>query len=275
MLKLVIAKLDEVEEGVRGFYEEKDGKYHLKLEGGVKTQADIDKVLAAKNKEVAEHNATKTKLKDAEAKLTAFGETDPDKLAEQLQELETLKAAGPNANAETIQAKAAEIAERTLKTERQKFARDLTKVTAERDDAVKTSAELGASITQREISDQIRGAATTAKVIPESVADLLIIAGRDFKLVDGKAVTEDGRTPDQWVEDSKKTRPFYWPVAKGAGAGGANDPNAMAAKDNPFSHEGWNMTKQGNIVKEFPDKANTLAKQAGTTVGGPRPAKAA
>jgi len=42
--------------------------------------------------------------------------------------------------------------------------------------------------------------------------------------------------------------------------------------DNPFTHDNWNLTKQGAIVKEHGTaKAEQMAKAAGTTVGGPQP----
>lgn len=44
-------------------------------------------------------------------------------------------------------------------------------------------------------------------------------------------------------------------------------------KNNPWSREGWNVTRQGSIVKSLGiEKANALAKAAGSHVGAVRPA---
>jgi hypothetical protein len=42
---------------------------------------------------------------------------------------------------------------------------------------------------------------------------------------------------------------------------------------NPWTADNWNMTEQGKIYTSDPSRAEQLAKAAGTTVGGPRPAK--
>lgn len=270
MLKLIIDKLEDVAEGLRDHYKEKDGKFHLQVEG-IKTQADVDKVLAAKTKEVTEHKATKDALKAANDKLAVFGELDPDAVITQLQELETLKAAGPNAKAEEITRKAEEIAAAKFGNEKQKLIRDLAKVTGERDELSKAKTGLETLITQRGVDDAVRGAAVAAKVRPDAVLDLTLLARNDFKMVDGKVLTEDGRDPAQWLEDRKKTAPYLWPAAQGAGGQGGND-NPLTGGENPFSHTGWNLTKQGEQVKANPAKANQLAELAGTKVGGPRPA---
>lgn len=269
MLKLEIAKLEEVAEALRDFYKEKDGKFYLQVDG-MKTQADIDKQLAANQKERTEHAATKATLKVATDKLAVLGELDPDEIIDKLAKLETLEAAGANPKAEEIQKLVDAGVTAKLKVETQRLERTLKTTTDERDALKSQVGELGGKIVQRTVDDAVRDAATVAKVVPEAIGDVLILARSAFKLTDGKVVDESGRDPSQWLEDSKKSRPYLWPRAQGAGGQGGGDGGGLS-KDNPFSADGWNLTEQGKLVTANPTKAAELAALAGTTVGAPRP----
>jgi hypothetical protein len=45
-----------------------------------------------------------------------------------------------------------------------------------------------------------------------------------------------------------------------------------AFADNPWSAEHWNLTRQGQYIKKYGmEVAKTKARQAGATIGGPRP----
>lgn len=272
MLKFVVDKLEDVAEALRDYYEPKDGKFVLKVEGA-KSQADIDKQLSANQAERTAHTKTKQDLASANEKLKVWGDLEPDTVLGQLTELETLKAAGPNAKADDINKKAEEIAATKFGQEKQKLQRDLVKVTGERDALLKETGDLKTSISTRSVDDAVREAATALKVLPEAVGDLTLLARSAFKITDGKVLTEDGRDPNQWLEDRKKTSPYLWAPAKGAGAGGQGGGDTTG--ENPFSGKGWNLTKQGQMVQQDPAKAKTMAEQAGTTVGGPRPKVAA
>jgi hypothetical protein len=57
----------------------------------------------------------------------------------------------------------------------------------------------------------------------------------------------------------------------GGGSGGSQN-NFGTGGTNPWSLDGWNMTKQGQYVRENGvEKAEQMAKSAGTTLGGPKP----
>ena len=66
-------------------------------------------------------------------------------------------------------------------------------------------------------------------------------------------------------------------MARGAGAHGSDGQGNfnMNAKDNPWSRDGWNLTKQGMLVREDGAKAAKLAEQAGSKVGATAPPQAA
>lgn len=104
-----------------------------------------------------------------------------------------------------------------------------------------------------------------------------MLAERVFEVDDeGNVTTKDGVgvTPgiaaDVWLTEMQDKRPHWWPQSQGGGAGGSG--GGGAGGKNPFSAEGWNLTEQGRLVRENPEKADQMAKAAGTTVGGGRPA---
>lgn len=65
----------------------------------------------------------------------------------------------------------------------------------------------------------------------------------------------------------------FVPKPTGGGASGNGGQGGRGTGENPFSAEHWNVTKQGAIVVEKGEAyAANLARQAGTTIGGPKPA---
>lgn len=55
-----------------------------------------------------------------------------------------------------------------------------------------------------------------------------------------------------------------------------NGGNEKAKGDNPWSAEGWNLTKQGSLVRTLGEaKAAQIAKAAGSHLGATKPARAA
>jgi len=74
-----------------------------------------------------------------------------------------------------------------------------------------------------------------------------------------------------FLTEMQDKRPHWWPKSVGGGAGGSG--NGFGGAANPWTAENWNMTQQGAYVKENGmDKATQMAKAAGTTVGGMKPA---
>lgn len=79
-----------------------------------------------------------------------------------------------------------------------------------------------------------------------------------------------GLAPKDWLVDLQAKRPHWFGESGGGGAGGGR--NTTTGIKNPFTAEHWNMTEQGKILETDSARANTLARAAGTTVGGPKPA---
>jgi len=128
------------------------------------------------------------------------------------------------------------------------------------------------------IDGALRSVAADLKVIPMALDDVLIRGRSIFEIAeDGQIVTREGVAgvkpgldPKAWLTDMQDKAGHWWATSVGGGAGGsrANIP----AGGNPFSAKNWNMTAQGKYIQEHGiEKAQRLAAQAGTVVGGPQP----
>ena len=253
-IKAILDKIDEAPELLRDHYVEANGKWLLQVDG-VKTQADVDKVLAAKTKEVSEHATTKVALKTATDKLATLG----DDVEARLQRLQTLDALGYSTAAEDVQRIAEALSTAKAATATAKLSGDLTTVSTERDAAVAENATLKARIAEREITSAIRDAATASRVLPQAIDALTRLGKSEFKLVDGNPQTEDGRDVATWLEGMKQATPFMWPLAQGAGAQGAHSGgDIIAPTNNPFSNESWNVTRQGELLRMKSDARRSI-----------------
>jgi hypothetical protein len=282
MLKYSIAKLDEVDEKYRDLYKQAGDKFVLQVEG-IKTPDDVTKLTTSLQSERTAHKTTQDALKVATDKLAAYGEENtPEKVKELTEKLQTLEAAGQpdivknfeklvNERVEAV--KATQIKAATAKLEKQ--VQDLQTAHG---NVTKENETLKANDRNRVIDDSVRAAATGAKVLEGAVADALMRARGTFEIgADGKVITKDGLTPADWIEQRKADAGHWWPVARGAGAQGSDGSGnfQVNGKDNPWSRDGWNLTKQGALVREDATKAAKLAEQAGVKVGATAPAPAA
>ena len=279
-LKAIYDKQEDIPEAHRELFTERNGKWELTEVEGVKTSADVDRVTTSLTKERDEHKKTKEKL-------SKFGDSDPEKTHGLVTENEELKAkleaaeaaAGDNKPDEDtinklVDAKVATVA-RPLEREIEKLKADnLTQ-----SDTI-TGHEL--KDTNRTITDSVRSAATGSKIHSTAMEDALMLAERVFEVAeDGTVLTKDnvgvtpGIDPVVWFTEMQDKRAHWWPTATGGGAGGGSGPGAGGAADNPFGPKAWNLTEQGAMVRTDPERADRMAKSAGTTVGGPRPAEAA
>jgi hypothetical protein len=266
-LKAVVDSVDDLPEDVKAEYVERDGKFHLQVEG-MKTQADIDRLQSALTKERNDHKAIKEKF-------SVLGDRDPTEVVTLLDRIPELEAA---AQGKLDDEKINQIVETRVKSK-------IAPVERERDQLKTQLAEKDGLIEgfttkekTRTIHDKVRAAAAKAKVLPEALDDALLLADRQFEVDEsGNVVTKDGVgvtpgvDPEVWFTDLQQKRPHWWGPSQGGGAGGSGKGSGGTA--NPWSHDNWNMTEQGRIYKENPTRAEQLAKAAGTKIGGQRPPK--
>lgn len=275
-LKAIVAKIDEVEERYRDLYVQKGDKFEIQVEG-IKTEGDLKRVNDALIKERADHKAATDKLKEAADKLVAFGELTPEKVTELQEKLATLEAAGTpelTKNFEKIVTdRVNALKDAAVKTATGKLEKTIADLTTQLTGVATENQTLKLADTHRTIDDAIRGAAVKAKVLEGATVDALIRARGVFELQDGKVVTKDGLTAEDWIEKRKEDAGHWWPVARGAGAQGSDGKGNYGsnAADNPWTREGWNITKQGQMVREDAAKATQFAERAGVKVGATAP----
>lgn len=265
MLKINLETLDGVDDAFHSLYtEQTDGTFKLTGVEGMKSQEDIDRLQTALTKERTDHRSLKT----AYAPIVASGMKVDEvvNLIDRREELEAAAAAGGD------RTKIDSIVEGRLKSRLGPVERErdsLKTQLAERDTEL---ANFKTERTERTIGDAIKSAATkTPGFHPHAVEDALMMGLRNFSVdEDGRVVTKDGMEPSAWLVGLRDSRPHWWQGNQGGGAGGGQGKGSYG--NNPFTAENWNLTEQGKLVVADRAKAEQLAKQAGTTIGGRQPA---
>ncbi len=274
-LKAIYDKEDEIPDEFRSLYTEKNGKWEVTGIEGIKTTADTDRLQVSLNKERDDHKKTKEKL-------GKFGELDPDKSQALVTENEELRANLETAEAAAGDGKPDEAAiDKLVEARVATVARPLERQIAALE---KTNGEQAGTITAHElkdtnrtISDAVREAGVSSKIIPTAMDDALMLGERMFEVTEsGEVLTRDGVgvtpgiDPVVWLSEMQDKRAHWWPASNGGGAGGGGGGGGTGS-DNPFTSKSWNMTKQGQMLRTNPEQAERMAKSAGTTVGGPKP----
>jgi hypothetical protein len=267
MLKAIYSSADEIPEGFKDLYEERDGQLQLTKIEGIKTDADVHRVQSALEKE------RNDRKKLQESWNSFFGDKKPEDIQAQLDKIPELEAA---ADGKVDEEKLNQIADSRVKSKTAPLERELNNTKTELQKAQETIQQYQAKETQRTIHDAVREAGSKAKVLDSAMEDALMLAERVFEVSeDGKVVAKEGVgvtpgvTPDVWLSEMQQKRPHWWPASQGAGAKGSG---AQGFANNPWSAAGWNMTKQGQIVREQGmEKAQQMAKSAGSYVGAAKP----
>ena len=278
-LKLTYKTKEEIPTGFEELYTEKDGEFVLTGVEGMKTDGDVTRVQQSLVNERKAHKDTRDKLN---AITSAIGDLTPEQIVEKLDnvgELEAKVAAlGKDANPEAVDRLVESKVKRLLapiERERDQLKKQVGDLTGERDG-------LAAERKSTKIGNAVRAIAQEMKVSGPAIDDVLLRANSIFELDEaGRVVAREGvegvavgLDPKGWLTDMQDKAPHWWGASVGGGAMG-NKGGGVPAEGNPFSAKHWNMTNQAKYVQAHGmDKAQQLAKQAGTTVGGPKPAAA-
>lgn len=271
-LKYIVDSLDGVDSSLHSFYTEKDGKFVLQIEGGA-TQKDVDELKASLIRERNEHKQSKAKLEEF-AEIRALN-IHPSIILKKLDRYDELEAAAGDKIDET---KLEKMVETRLKSKTAPLERDIAKLTAEKEELSKQVIDYTQKERTRKIHDTVRDAASKAKIVPTAIEDVLIIAERLFDLDEsGKVIAKDnvgvtpGIDPSGWFSEVQDKRPHWFPSSQGGGASGSG--GAGFGGNNPFTADNWSVSKQSELYAQNPQKAEQLAKAAGTSVGGLPPVK--
>lgn len=267
-IKTIIDKLEDVEEKYRDLYVEKNGKFEIQVEG-MKTQGDVDRLQSALTKERGDHKETKKKFE-------VFGDKKPDEILALLDRIPELEAA---AAGKLDDQKINELAEKRVISKVAPLERKIANLEngiKERDTKI---TEFSQREVTRTIHDSIREAVGKSSGFQQTaLEDVLLFGERHLTLnEEGKVVTKEGVgvtpgiDPAVWLSEMQQRKAHWWGPTNGGGAGGNRGGNGNGGA-NPFSADHWNVTEQGKMVRENKTRAEQMAKSAGTTVGGPRPA---
>ena len=251
-MKAILSSLSDIPEALRGEYEQRDGKYVLKLDGdypGFVKAGD----LAEAHQKLIEFRDTNIGLKrihdEQAAKLKAFEGIDPDehrKLKEKMAEIEKLGVKGGH-DVSTIVQKALAEAVGPL----QKQLQELT----EREQNVK------GQLARKEIETVLTQEGLKAGVREEALPDYLRRGLEVWKLEDGKPVAYNGNaqsyskkqpaellSPAEWVSVLSSEAPHLFKLSKGGGA----NPGAGG--------NGERMTYNSNDPADFLKNIDKIAK---------------
>jgi hypothetical protein len=264
--------IEEIPDGYRDLYTEQDGVFVLTGIQGVKTQADIDRIHGGLVKERDEHKATKAALK-------AWGDLKPDEVRSNLDRMTELEVMAKGSKDE-FDSKLEELTEARVVSRLAPVKRENETLKARVDELTGLAGTLQAEKTKRVIGDSVLAACVESKVLEEARPDVIMLANQVCDIAeDGKTVlTKEnpyGITPglgtEAFLSEMQPKRKHWWPKSTGGGAGGSGG-GFGAGGANPWSADGWNLTQQGAYLRENgKDKAEQMAKAAGTTLNGPRP----
>lgn len=234
MLKYQLDSLEGLDESLRELYEEKDGKFVLKVDGAPASE-DVSGLKAKVEELLNEKKAAARKAADAE------------EAARQAREEKARK----EGDWENV-AKGYE--EKLSKLEADIRARDER---AQRAEVDRTALELASKLAE----------GANVKILSRFIADRLRFEEGAVKVVD-----KDGKltisTIDQLGEEFSSSAEFKSLLkpgskARGGGASGADDNGGGAANKNPFARgEHFNLTEQARITRDNPQLAAQLKQAA-------------
>jgi hypothetical protein len=268
-IKAVVDKLEDVPEHYRDLYTERNGKFEVTGVEGMKTEADVTRLSSALEKERGDHKKTKQTY-------SVLGDRKVEDVVALLDRIPELEAA---AEGKLDDNKINGLVEARIVTKIAPVQRQVSQLTAavqERDQVIE---QYKGKERTRAIHDDVRAAVgKTQGFQPSAVEDALVFAERMFEVnEEGKVVTKDGVgvTPGVdavvWLTEMQQKKGHWWGPSQGGGSQGNRQGGGISG-GNPWTFEGWNMTEQGQMLNSNRTRAEQLAKAAGTTIGGRKPA---
>jgi hypothetical protein len=265
-LKRVYDTKDEIPKEYLALYEERDGKFHLKIEfEGLAPKEKVD--------EFRDNNVKLTK--ELEDLKKQYGDVTPERLKQIQKEAQDAKDAARKKEEEAA-IKEGKI-DQVLASRTSEMKTGYEKQIAELNEQVrKGSAELERIIVERGIAE----AAAKKKVLPTAVEDVIMRGKMVWKLKDGVPQPfeikegkeelrygKDGKvlTFETWLDSLATSAPHLFEASAGSGASGKGG-GATGAAANPWKKETFNLTQQGVIFRNNPEQARKLAAEAGAKI---------
>jgi hypothetical protein len=246
-LKAIVENIEDVPEAVRDYYKQSGDSYVLDVDDSIREHPQTKELKNALDGE----REKRKKLVEERDKLKKIADNVPEDFDPE--EYERLKANGEGG--EDVQKKVEEARER----ERKRWEKKLNDLQAERDDLANKYKGTKKNVGLKSALDQIN----VAPQMREYAEDYW--ANRTTLDEDGNLVTTDGTPLEDAVKEwAQSDKAQYFIAAPANGGGGAPGGRANGqAKDNPFSKDGWNLTRQMELSRQDPEKAKRLKAEAG------------
>lgn len=214
-MKTVYSTLAEIPEAFRTEYEQRDGQFHLKVEGDYAPLVEANRKLA----EFRDNNrALNAQISEVNTKLKSFEGIDPTEVVTMRTELDGFKKKGAAKPDDLTAMLSAE-----LKKATEPLIAQLTEIKA-REESTRRSLEV------KGLEDALREAGTKAGVRDTAMKDFIRRGTEVYKVVDGKYVAMNGETPlfskkspadplpfAEWAETLKPEAGHLFEPSKGAG----------------------------------------------------------
>lgn len=256
---------DDIPAEFASLYSEQGGKFVLAKVRGIAPADSVRRLESALQKERNDH-------KQVKQQIAGLGRPIDEVLAEldRIPELEA-QAQGKGTDPEAI--------DKIVKARLAPVERQLQAVTAERDSVKQEIEGYRTRETKAKIKDAVLSAATGAKLRQSAIEDAVTYAQLHMTVDDnGNVVTKDGvgvtpyLTPADWLNEMLPKRPHWVEGSAGGGSHGGG-PGGHTGED-PYSADGWNVSKQMQLWKTNQPLAKRLAEKNGVDPLKPvRPAK--
>lgn len=219
MPKAVIENLTDVPEALRGEYEQRDGKYHLKIEGELPGFAPVTKLQEFRDnniKLIKEKEQTVKELEELRSLKTRFDGVDPD-------EYKLLKEKHSK-----LEKKGIKDDDDVDKVFAEKIEKALAPVKKELESQKILAQEAQKKADKAKMREVIGGALVKAGARQDAL-DYLLVKADDFFLADngeikakeGKTSPKDGVSPitaEEWIQSAVKEHSFAFEKSQGGGA---------------------------------------------------------
>jgi len=227
-MKAIINALTEVDESLQKEYEEKDGKFHLKLEGQLPGFVDAKELLAANTKVVEFRDRNILLLKENDElrplKLKYEG-IDPVEAKDAIEKVKALGKKGIK-DVEDFNAQVKTVAEELVKPLRDQLALSAAETAAERKRADE-------SLLHSKITDhftKIGGRASATDFVVNLAKETFEVKDRNVVAKPGKFSVKkpgDPITPEEWLTETvQKEHDYVFAPSNGGGAPPIKGPNA-------------------------------------------------
>lgn len=254
-LKPVYQSESEIPEGLKEHYSsQSDGRWKVNLEGGVKSQADIDRL-----------ETTIGTLRETEREYTKFKSKIPSDFdAEKWDKVKNLDPNGNGSDKTEDEIRVSVGEEYRKKIEEAEKERDSAKDYAKRTIKMihlkQDLAELGFTDPYR-LDDFINRLERDKDPVLKNID--AIEKNDIFEMIGGAVGDTQGYKESLKKISETDLAKRYKPHDNSGGGAGNDGSGDVEVKDNPFDRENGNRTQRGVIAKENPDKATNLAKKAG------------